>query len=205
MKERKMQRVWLWVALLCAVAAAVSVAGAARQRSYKDRENNYSFEYPVGYRLRTETDFFELSRDRKAVLYGRVSEIFATDENGEQVEYKNTRDEFIKYARQHAKNLCAADGPDESLYCPGVNKESVFEVGEGLTTVELYLNHIYERNGRKTRSVYGPVYVVNLSMAGKPRTLLVEPVTQGGARRSAAPEVQQLMRALVESVRAGAP
>ena len=78
-------------------------------------------------------------------------------------------------------------------------------MGEGLTAVELYLNHIYERNGRKTRSVYGPVYVVNLSMAGKPRTLLVEPVTNGGARRSAAPEVQQLMRALVESVRTGAP
>jgi hypothetical protein len=199
---------WRWACLLvllaCAAAAAESV-GAPAQRNYRDRANNYSFDYPVGYRLRTEQDFFELSRDRKAVLYGRVSEIIATDENGEQVEYKNTREEFIKYARQHAKNLCAADGAGESLYCPGVNKESVFDVGEGLTAVELYLNHIYERNGRKTRSVYGPVYVVNLSMAGKPRTLLVEPATQGGARRSAAPAVQQLMRALVESVRTGAP
>ena len=205
MGEYKGRRTRLLVLLVCAVSAAGSVAAAARQRSYRDRENNYSFEYPVWYRLRTEPGFFELSRDRKAVLYGRVSEIFATDENGEQVEYRNTRDEFVRYARQHAKNLCAADGAGESLYCPGVNRESVFDVGEGLTAVELYLNHIYERNGRKTRSVYGPVYVVNLSPAGKPRTLLVEPVTRGGARRSAPPEVQQLMRALVESVRAGAP
>jgi len=205
MKDRNMRRAWVWVVLLCTFVAAAGSVAAARQRNYRDRQNNYSFDYPVGYRLRTETDFFELSRDRKAILHGRVSEIFATDESGEQVEYKNTRDEFIKYARQHAKNLCAADGAGESLYCPGVSRESVFDVGEGLTAVELYLNHVYERNGRKTRSVYGPVYVVNLSMAGKPRTLLVEPVTQGGARRSAAPEVQQLMRALVESVRTGAP
>ena len=88
MEESKGRPAGLWLLLLCAAAVvtATGSAGAGRQRSYRDAQNNYSFEYPAGYRLRTEPDFFELSRDRKAVLYGRVSEIFATDDNGEQVE-----------------------------------------------------------------------------------------------------------------------
>lgn len=204
MRDHKRRTVRAALPLLLGAAAAIFSASAAaaslRQKSYTDAQNNYSFSYPAAYRLRAETDFFELSQARKPVLYGRVSEIYLVDESGEQVEYRNTKEEFVKYARQQAKNNCAADGPDESLYCTGVNKEAVFDVGGGLTAVELYLNHVYERNGRKTQTIYGPVYVLNLSTAERARSLLVEPATAGTIRRTAAPPLQQLMRGLVESV-----
>lgn len=64
--------------LLLGAAAAIFFASAAaaslRQKSYTDAQNNYSFSYPAAYRLRAETDFFELSQARKPVLYGRISE-----------------------------------------------------------------------------------------------------------------------------------
>lgn len=203
-------------AFLCAVVCLISprAALAVQGGTYTNRAHNYTMQIPAGYRLmpmliRSEIngseDSFYVSRAGREVLDIAASEPGARyDENNNRIEFQNTPESFRDAARSAAMGTCARDGTEEGASCPRVVRESQMTTAGGLVAMEFYLQHVADLQGRRSiRTVFGPVYVVNISSPAHPQLLIIQPTSSDGrlVRREAIPAVRQLMRNITQSIR----
>ncbi len=160
----------------------------------------------IGAEINGSEDSFYLSRARRDVLDIAASEPGARyDQNSNRIEYQNTPESFRDAARSAAMGTCVRDGTMEGASCPRVVRESRLTTVSGLMAMEFYLRHEAFLEGQRgtVRTVFGPVYVVNISTTVHPQLLVIQPSSSDGrlVRREAPPVVKQLMRSLVNSIR----
>ena len=113
-------------------------------------------------------------------------------------ESKPQKDIFIVFARERAKVVCGADGPDGSRYCEQVKSERTYTTRNGLHTIELYLTLTREDYLKKSRhtSTVGPVYMIDISRTDKPLALMIFP----GYGNTASKSVEDLARKIIETI-----
>jgi hypothetical protein len=195
----------------------VNAARPQGHRTYVSQKYGFSCQYPAAYKLRSSVaeylDFYQdgnvisLQVDDRFIelLYqmlhpGLVVYRVGQDPYMELARETRTNPElFRRYARRQAKNWCAADGPDSSIYCRDFKSERSFISRGGFNCLELYPVMIREDFAEHTeaRQVVGPLFAVEMPTPHLPVVLIISPALG----RMASPAVIQEMRGLVDSLR----
>jgi hypothetical protein len=170
---------------------------ADSKKTYKNRQYGFTLQYPSFYKLKTLGKAgFDLIRDDLIILRADIEDttfkIFIK-------ESQHKEKLFLEFARERAKLTCAADGPDGSSSCGGIESEKQYISANGLNCVELYLLMTREDYSTETKhlSRVGPVYVVDISRAERPLALLIF----SGYGKSAPTSTELMMKKMVNSVK----
>jgi hypothetical protein len=170
---------------------------ANSNKTYRNRQYGFTLEYPSIYKLKTfGHGGFDLIRDDLIILRADIEDtsfkIFIK-------ESQHKEKLFLEFARERAKLTCAADGPDGSSSCGGIESEKQYISANGLNCVELYLLMTREDYSTETKhlSRVGPVYVVDISRAERPLALMIF----SGYGKSAPASTELMMKEVVDSVK----
>ncbi len=210
-----------WLGLLVLLSAfwpGIPGATAQESKTYVSPNHGFSFQYPAAYELQGARDYLDFKKGGKTVfslwvddrfiemLYQMLHPGIVMYRVGEDP-YKDLAREtrknlelFRRYARHEAKNWCAADGPDGSVYCQEFQSEKPFVSRNGLDCLEFYPVSTREDFASKTkeRGVVGPVLAAYLPQKDLPVLLMMSPV-QG---QMAPPALVQEMREILDSLKA---
>ncbi|MEJ2010491.1 MAG: hypothetical protein P8Z30_20450 [Acidobacteriota bacterium] len=106
---------------------------------------------------------------------------------------------MAQFAIKIARLGCDADGPEGTVYCPGITSRRIFRNRSGLEVVEFYLKQVYERYDppKTTESLVGPVEAVLLPTIGSGKVLTFKPTDMARPRLVG----KKLLRQIAESVR----
>ena len=177
--------------------SAVTVATADSKKTYKNRQYGFTLKYPSIYKLKTfGQGGFDLIRDGRIILRANIEDnafkIFIKES-----EYKENL--FLDFARERAKVICGADGPDGSTYCGAIDNEKQYTSANGLNCLEFYLLMTREDYSTNTKylSKVGPVYVVDISREERPVTLMIFP----GYGKSAPTSTELMMWEVVDTIK----
>jgi hypothetical protein len=149
------------------VLAATVLAWAGGEKAYISKRYGYGLHYPAECRLKAAAEgaYIDMS------FLGRrlpTASVQSLDETGKE-ERKGSPDLWKEFMLERAKLSCDADGPDGTVYCKGVKRESAWKTISGLRVLELYLQKVEERYGqtnRVTTTQVGPIYAVDISRKG---------------------------------------
>ncbi len=161
--------------ILTAIFVLVFLTGISSAGTYADERRGFSFGYPAGYAIDAPHGghyFYLKNTDGKKTLMGQIEDL---SEYPREI-YRELKTQFRDFGVDRALLRCGADGPDGSAYCPAVNSEREFTTANGVRAIELYLDHVQEFYGEKpgkTKTVTGPVYLVDLSRGGSPVVLVI--------------------------------
>jgi hypothetical protein len=194
---------------------------AARPQGYKtyvSQKYGFSCQYPAAYKLQSSSaNYLDFNQDGKNVISLWVDDRFIellyqmlhpglVVYRAGQNPYKKLAEEtrtnpelFRGYARRQAKNWCAADGPDSSIYCRDFKSERAFISRGGFKCLEFYPVMIREDFAEHTeaRQVAGPLFAVEMPTPHLPVVLMISPPLG----RKASPGAIRDMRELVDSLR----
>ena len=153
--------------------SAVTVATANSKKTYKNRQYGFTLKYPSIYKLKTfGQGGFDLIRNDRIILRAAIEDtafkIFIKES-----EHKENL--CLDFARERAKVICGADGPDGSTYCGAIENEKQYTSANGLNCLEFYLLMTREDYSTNTKylSKVGPVYVVDISREERPVALMI--------------------------------
>lgn len=136
----------------------------------------FTFTVPEGY------EFKEYAEESISIGHTLVPDGFESVADvrvygaGEEAGY-TSYDDFV-FNTLH--NMCAADGPSESIYCDTVDTKEPFVNAQNLQGEIVYLHRVHEdlQTHEKSEERFGPIYVFNIA-ANAPRSafsiLAVEP------------------------------
>jgi len=172
------------------------------KKTYSNSTYKFTFDYPSSCDVKgLSTWDFDLLREGKSLLRGSVEDdtikIFVNASN----ESKPQKDMFIAFARERARVVCGADGPDGSSYCETIKRERAYTTPNGLYVLEFYLTLTREDYLKKTShtSTVGPVSLVDISRTNKPLALMLFP----GYGNVASESTEQLAREIIETLYVG--
>lgn len=167
------------------------------KKTYSNSTYKFTFDYPSSCDVKGLSKWdFDLLSEGKILLRGSVEDdtikVFIN-------EFKLQKDIFIAFARERARVVCGADGPDGSSYCEKIKSERAYTTRNGLYVLEFYLTLTREDYVKKTShtSTVGPVYLVDISRTNKPLALMLFP----GYGNAASESTEQLAREIIETVR----
>lgn len=177
--------------------SAVTVATADSKKTYKNRQYGFTLEYPSIYKLKTSGQVgFDLIREDRIILRASI------EDDAFKIFIKETESKenlFLDFARERAKVICAADGPDGSTYCGAIEIEKQYTSTNGLNYLEFYLLMTREDYSTETKhlSKVGPVYVVDISREERPLALMIFP----GYGKSAPTSTELMMKEMVDTIK----
>lgn len=179
------------------VLAATVPAWAGGEKAYISKRYGYGFHYPAecGLKAAAEGVYIDLSFQGRRLPGVSVQKL---DETGKE-ERKGSPDLWREFMLERAKVSCDADGPDGTVYCKGVKKESTWKTKSGLRVLEVYLLKVQERYGppsQVTTIQVGPIYAVDISRKGYLFGVLVG---SGNDYPRTLPE-RKVIRKIVESI-----
>jgi len=123
---------------------------------------NFSFAYPRTNELKEYTSGAIAIGTQKGNAYDPLVEV---------VRYKSDPDtalpaSYDAFIKRQARNLCAADGPAESISCPDAQAEP-FVTASGITgqKLTLTLTRTNLQSGTTTTAIYAPLYAFNKTEA----------------------------------------
>jgi hypothetical protein len=179
------------------VLAGPGPAGAGGEKVYISKRYGYGLHYPAdcGLKAAAAGVYVDLSFQGRRLPTVSVQKL---DETGKQ-ERKGSPDMWREFMLDRAKVSCDADGPDGTVYCQGVQKESTWKTKSGLRVLEVYLLKVQEQYGpprQVTTIQVGPIYAVDISRPGYLFGLLVG---SGHDYPRTLPE-RKVIRKIVESV-----
>ena len=148
---------WLWPG----TAEAPHVDDSHAARTYTSATYGYSFEYPEGI------DVHEYQPYIVAIGHTTGPDAFDSDvdvsvfDSGGEGGYES----FDDFVFERGSNLCAADGPRESLHCDAIDSRTDFTTKTGLQGEEVYFTLVHDdfTAGASTTARFGPVYVFNIA------------------------------------------
>jgi hypothetical protein len=140
---------------------------AGGEKAYISKRYGYGFYYPAecGIKAAAEGVYIDLSFQGRRLPTASVQSL---DETGKE-ERKGTPDLWREFILERAKLSCDADGPDGTVYCKGVERESAWKTTNGLRILELYLQKVEEQYGQPNKvtiNQVGPIYAVDISRKG---------------------------------------
>lgn len=205
------------LALVLFCPPMVGAAGPQGYRTYVSQKYGFSCRYPAAYELQSSAagylDFYKDGNVISLQVDDRYIELLYQMLHPGPVVYRVGQDPFKelagetrtnpelfrRYARRQAKNWCAADGPDGSIYCRDFKSERSFISRGGFNCLEFYPVMIREDFSEHTeeRQVVGPLFAVDLPTQDLPVVLIISPAFG----RKASPAMIREMRGLVDSLR----
>ena len=183
--------------LLLSISVTQTTLAAYSRKTYKNRKYGFILKYPSIYKLKTfGQGGFDLIRNDRIILRAEIEDtafkIFIK-------ESKHKENLFLDFARERAKVVCGADGPDGSTYCGAIEAEKQYTSANGLNCLEFYL--LMTREDYSTKNKYlskvGPVYVVDISREEKPLALMIF----SGYGKLAPTSTELLLKEMVETVK----
>jgi len=190
----------LYVLTILLVMSFPSMATSSEaKKTYSNSTYKFAFDYPLSCDVKGGGKwYFDLIGDGKILLRGSVEDDTFKIFIGER---KPQRDTFIRFARERARVVCGADGPDGSSYCETIKSERAYMTGNGLYVLEFYLTLTREDYVKKTRhtATVGPVYLVDISRTNKPLALMLFP----GYGNLTAESTERLAREIIETIHLG--
>ncbi len=104
-----------------------------------------------------------------------------------------------QFAIKIARLACDADGPEGTVYCPGITGKRIFRNRNGLEVVEFYLKQVYKRYDppKTTESLVGPVEAVLLPTVSSGKVLTFESTDMAQPGMVS----RKLLRQIADSVR----
>jgi len=177
--------------------SVVTVATADSNETYKNQQYGFTLKYPSIYKLKTfGRGGFDLIREDRIILRASIEDdvfkIFIK-------ESENKENLFLDFARERARVICAADGPDGSSYCGAIVSERQYTSTNGLNCLEFYLLMTREDYSTETKhlSKVGPVHVVDISKEERPLALMIFP----GYGKAAPTSTELLMKEVVDTIK----
>jgi len=182
---------------LAAELAVVTVAAADSKTTYSNRQYGFTLKYPSVYTLKTSGQRgFDLTSAGSVIFRADIEDTSFKIFIQESTHKENL---FPAFARERAKGLCTADGPDGSSYCGAIESEKQYTSSNGVNCVEFYLLKIREDYSTHTRylSRVGPVYAVDISRGERSLALMIFP----GYGKSAPTSTELLMMEVVDTIK----
>lgn len=146
----------------------------AKWKTYRQQGVPFEFSYPEDFLLDTHVNaklgfIFALMKKPGTSWLVDIDLSSRADYSTDQHSLMPMEEFAIKIAR----SACDADGPDESISCPGITRKKVFRNRNNLEVVEFYLKQIDQRYDppKTTESLVGPVEAVLLPMVGSGQVL----------------------------------
>lgn len=177
--------------------SAITTAYPGNNKTYTNNHYLFAFDYKQDYDLKKLGRWsFDLLRNGTMYLHGSVEdETFNIFIN----ESKPQGEIFHSFAQMRVKVVCGADGPDGSRYCEKIKSEKEFTTPSGLRVIEFYLIVTQENytTNTKRNSTVGPIYLVDISRANRPRALMIYP---GNSDISSA-DINHLARDILKTIR----
>jgi len=128
--------------------------------TYSNPEVFYSFNYP------SDLTVYEYLPATVAIGSG-VGDMFSTLIEVQKVtsDAETTYSNFNDFVYKSVRNYCAADGPNETIFCTTVKSSEPFTSKTGLTgeIFTLVRTHRNLTTGKEENGTYGPIYAFNVS------------------------------------------
>lgn len=141
-------------------------------RVYTNQDYGFFFEYPPQFAVQEFNPEHVAIGSSTADGFNSVAEVTVLLDEDE-----TTYGSYEQFLADRARVMCAADGPEATIGCTDIERESAFESTSGLTGVEFYLVE-QTRNlqtGTTTSASKGPFYAFNLAAnaTGTPYAALI--------------------------------
>jgi len=155
---------------------------ASVSKTYQNLDHGFTVTYP------TELDILEYTDDMAGIghlIEGGISSIV---EVRVVIIQGKPGESFVEAATRNLSDLCAADGPNTSFSCTGVDRSSPFVSSSGAIGLEVYLTG-QAKTGEATETVQkGPFYVFLIQGdAGASKVLIVHaPLNQNASESDVA-------------------
>lgn len=118
---------------------------APQTKTYTNDIYGYSFQYPVGF------DAIQYTNELMSVSTSTSADVISVFESGVYNE---------GLMEDNAKNLCAADGPESTIYCDKVTSSEDFLNNNGILGTKFWLQKVTEnlKTHEKATEPFGPFY-----------------------------------------------
>lgn len=197
-----MRRISGLAAVALLIVLAVSAAARAKDgglRVYSDTEAGFGLAFPKECVLKKtgKGSYFTLESSEGHQLI--AGEIYRLADLPNDM-FRGSRDVIRDFAVDRALARCCADGADGTAYCKSVYRISQTATGSGVRIIELFLGHVqvqYTDPPESTRSIVGPVYVLDVS---RPEETLLLMLGSLPYQRMSDEQIE-LARGIVASVR----
>jgi hypothetical protein len=139
---------------------AITETGEVASRTYTNDVYRYSFAYPAGYTVEEYSDEVVAVGNREGDGFESLTDV-AFVSSGEEGGHES----FDEYLFERVRILCAADGPDVTMYCDAVESSVPFENKNGIsgTEINLRLIQLHIGTGAGATSTFCPVYAFNVA------------------------------------------
>lgn len=160
------------IAISIIIAIAVLIAGyfllrnsdriqtnTDERRVYTSQKYGFSFEIPPNYDVRKYTEEAVSLGHQSGDAFEAEAEVQIVN-SGEEGGYES----FNEFLFESMRTACAADSPNESVYCDKKIQTQPFTSSNGLSGEVFYLNRIHEnlRTGSTTIDAFGPIFAFNI-------------------------------------------
>lgn len=173
-----MKKTFYIVAVLAALFILAFVMLAARQEeplAYASERYGFAFSWPAPYEL------YEYAPESIAIGmpdgegFSSVADVRLYSA-GEDIGYES----FDAFITETLRNMCAADGPNESISCDRVERREPFTSDHGATGEHVYLARVHRdlTTGATASEEFGPVFVFDVSENAPPlefAALVIQP------------------------------
>ncbi|OHA59234.1 MAG: hypothetical protein A2589_03425 [Candidatus Vogelbacteria bacterium RIFOXYD1_FULL_46_19] len=192
MSKKLIIGVLLVVIVLLGLTLWLGSSGAGE--TYQSTVYGYTFSYPADYELvEYQPSSLALGRRQGEEFEALVNVRLYTA--GAAVGFNSYND----FVTDQLRNMCAADGPTETLYCTDIVERDSFMTDENFLGERLIWNRVHENfeSGEALNDQWGPVYAFNFShqLADPELAILsVEPAFYTG------PEAEDLAKQVASSL-----
>lgn len=168
------------LSILISMVFVIAVAGFAfnfkanapaptPETEYENAAQGYALAYPA------DLDILEYTDEISAIGHLIEGGIEGVADVRVQVVEGHDGESFTDAAARDLANLCAADGPDASFACTGIDRVSPFTSDKGAMGFELYLKGELTdlASGEKTAVEKGPYYAFVISTSASATKMLI--------------------------------
>ncbi len=150
---------WLWNYVSIPADNKVVIDQNEERQVYESSTYGFSFEVPEGedtYQYLPE--FVAVGQSIEDGFNAEVEVVVA--KSGEEGGYEN----FESFLFDSVRNMCAADGPSETIYCSELTEQESFESDSGLSGVHFYATRVHEnfRTSERKEEKFGPFIAFNI-------------------------------------------
>ncbi len=126
---------------------------------YTNETYGFSFEVPVGFEYNQYTDSISSVGHKTEAGFDSEADIGVIQSGGE-----GGYQSYDAFLFESTKNMCAADGPRETIFCNKIIEQQPFEVESGLSGTVFYQNRVTKNleTGEEEIDAFGPIFAFNI-------------------------------------------
>jgi hypothetical protein len=164
---------------------------------YANSVYGFSFEIPEGYEYNKYTEEIISVGHKTEGGFDSSAEVQVSMSGGE-----GGYQSFDAFLFDSTKNMCAADGPRETIYCDRIIQEQPFETSLGLSGTVFYQNRVTKNleTGEEETDAFGPIFAFNIQ-ANTPGSKFSALIVRAPSNLRPADVNSELIRQIAESIK----